>query len=74
MNARVEHLIDEALALERDERFAVVLALLDSLDGDDEVTAAQAWADEIRKRNSEVHAGTTPAVPWAAARARLGAL
>ena len=74
MNARVDHLIDEALALERDERFAVVLALLDSLDGDDEVTAAQARADEIRKRNSEVHAGTTQAVPWAEARARLGAL
>ena len=35
MNARVDHLLDEALALWPDERSALVVALLDSLDGED---------------------------------------
>jgi putative addiction module component (TIGR02574 family) len=74
MNARVDDLIDEALALDPAERSAVVVALLDSLDGEDEAAVAQAWADEIRKRKGELHAGSAQAVPWAEARARLSAL
>ncbi len=74
MNARVEHLIDEALALAPDERSAVVLALLDSLDGEDETTVAKAWADEIRQRKDALRSGMAQAAPWAEARARLAAL
>lgn len=74
MNARVDHLIDEALALAPDERSAVVLALLDSLDGEDEATVAKAWADEIRRRKSELRSGAAQAVPWDQAKARLNAL
>ncbi len=74
MNARVEDLIDEALALAPDERTAVVVALLDSLDGEDEATVARAWADEIRQRKSDLRSGAAQAVPWADARARLKAL
>lgn len=74
MNARVDHLIDEALALAPDERSAVVLALLDSLDGEDETAVAKDWADEIRRRKSELRSGATLAVPLAEARARLNAL
>lgn len=74
MNARVDHLIDEALALAPDERSALVIALLDSLDGEDEAAAAQAWAEEIRQRKRELQSGTTKAVPWAEARARLNKL
>ena len=74
MNARVDHLIDEALTLDPSERSAVVVALLDSLDGDDEAVVAKAWADEIRQRKSDLHSGAAQAVPWAEARARLSAL
>jgi len=74
MNARVDHLIDEALALDPSERSAVVIALLDSLDGEDEASVAKAWADEIRQRKSDLRSGATQAVPWAEARARLSAL
>ena len=74
MNARVDHLIDEALTLDPSERSAVVVALLDSLDGDDEALVAKAWADEIRQRKSDLHSGAAQAVPWAEARARLSAL
>jgi len=74
MNARVEHLIDEALALAPDERSAVVLALLDSLDGEDEATVAKVWADEIRQRKDALRSGAPQAVRWVDARARLAAL
>ena len=71
MNARVDHLIDEALALAPDERSAVVVALLDSPDGEDEATISKAWADEIRQRKSALRSGAAQVVPWAEARARL---
>ncbi len=74
MNARVDHLIDEALALDPSERSAVVVALLDSLDGEDEASVVKAWADEIRQRKSDLRSGVAQAVPWAEARARLSAL
>ena len=74
MNARVDHLIDEALALAPDERSALVVALLDSLDGEDESTIAEAWADEIRQRKADLRSGAAQAAPWAEAKARLSAL
>ena len=74
MNARVDHLIDEALALAPEERSAVALALLDSLDGDDGAEVNKAWADEIRRRKEELRSGAVQAVPWEQAKARLSAL
>lgn len=74
MNARVDHLIDEALARAPDERSAVVFALLDSLDGEDEGTVGAAWVEEIRLRKSELRSGAARAVPWQEAKARLDAL
>ena len=71
MNARVDHLLDEALALEPEERSALAVALLDSVDGGDETVVAKAWADEVRRRKSELRSGTVVPVPWAQARARL---
>ena len=71
MNARVDHLLDEALALEPDERSALVAALLDSLDGEDEATVTKAWAEEIRQRKDELRSRAATALPWAEARARL---
>ncbi|MES2994206.1 MAG: addiction module protein [Pseudomonadota bacterium] len=72
MNARLDHLIDEALALAPDER-SVALALLDSLDGEDEGAVSKAWADEIRQRKRDLRSGVERSVPWIEARARLAA-
>jgi putative addiction module component (TIGR02574 family) len=74
VNARIDHLIDEALQLAPDERSAMVVALLDSLDGDDEASAAKAWAEEIRRRKADLRSGTATASPWPEARTRLSAL
>lgn len=74
MNARVDHVIDAALALVPQERYAVVLALLDSLDGEDESLVARAWQEEIQRRKEGIRTGAIKMVPWAEARARLAAL
>ncbi len=70
----MDPLIDEALALDPGERSAVVVALIDSLDGEDEASVAKAWAEEIRQRKHDLLSGASQAIPWAQARARLGAL
>ena len=74
MNARADHLLDEALALDPDERSVLAFALLNSLNGEEEAAAAKAWNDEILRRKAELRAGVTAPVPWAEARARLAAL
>ena len=74
MNARLDHVIDEALALVPQERSAVVLALLDSLDGEDESLVAKAWQEEIQRRKEGIRSGAIKMLPWAEAHARLAAL
>lgn len=65
MNARIDHVLLEALALGPEERSLVVLSLLDSLQGDgatdDAVTAS--WIAEARRRDDDIHAGRAKAVP-----------
>jgi putative addiction module component (TIGR02574 family) len=74
MNARLDQVIEEALSLAPDERFAVVLALLDGLEGEDEATVGKAWAGEIHRRRIALRSGTTHATPWPEAKTRLSAL
>jgi putative addiction module component (TIGR02574 family) len=74
MNARVDNLLDEALALPTDERSALVTALLDSLEGSDTAVIADLWRQELRKRQAALRAGAVKPVPWAEAKNRLNAL
>ena len=74
MNARVDHLLDEALGLPVEERSALVVALLGSLGGADDPAVSDAWREEVARRRAELRAGATRAVPWAEAKARLGAV
>ena len=74
MNARVDNLIEEALALPTGERSALVVALLDSLEGSEDPSISEAWRLEIDRRRAGLRDGSTVAVPWAAARARLASL
>ena len=73
MNARVDHLLDEALGLPTEERSALVVALLDSLEGADDAAVSDAWRAEVTRRRAELRAGVTHALPWAEAKARLSA-
>jgi putative addiction module component (TIGR02574 family) len=48
----------EALALEPRERAAIVVELLESLDGDPEAEVSSAWDAEIKRRVDQVRDGT----------------
>jgi putative addiction module component (TIGR02574 family) len=65
MNARVDHVLLEALALAPDERSLIALSLLDSLQGDgatdDAVTVS--WVAEARKRNQDITDGRVKGIP-----------
>ncbi|AGX88239.1 hypothetical protein Cenrod_2170 [Candidatus Symbiobacter mobilis CR] len=74
MNAHVDHILDEALGLPPDERSALTVALLDSLEGSDDSSIAEAWRQEIKARQAALRAGTVKAVSWAEAKTRLSAL
>jgi putative addiction module component (TIGR02574 family) len=74
MHTRVDQLIDKALMLAPEERSAVVLALLHSLEGDDQTAVNAAWAEEIRRRKEQLRSGMADAAPWEEAKARLSAL
>lgn len=74
MNARVDHLLHEALELPDDERSALVVALLDSIEGSADPSISEAWRDEVRNRRKALRDGSIQATPWAEAKARLTAL
>ena len=74
MNAHVDHILDEALGLPPEERSALAVALLDSLEGSDDSSIAEAWRQEVRARQAALRRGTITAVSWSEARARLSVL
>jgi putative addiction module component (TIGR02574 family) len=74
MNAPVDHLLDEVLRLPAEERSALAVALLDSLESSDEAALNEAWRSEIRRRRDELRSGAVRAEPWDQVRQRLGSL
>lgn len=74
MNARVDHVLDEVLALPADERSAVAVALLDSLEHADSASISDAWREEVKRRREELRSGAVRAAPWSEVRQRLSSL
>jgi putative addiction module component (TIGR02574 family) len=74
MNARVDHILNEALALAAEERSALVVALLESLETSADPKISDAWREEIHGRRTALRVGATQPVPWSDARARLHSL
>lgn len=74
MNARVDHLLNEVLGLPVEERSALAVALLDSLETADEASISDLWRAEINRRRAELRAGRVQAALWADVRQRLGSL
>jgi putative addiction module component (TIGR02574 family) len=68
MNARVDHLLHEALELPDDERSALVAALLDSLEGSADPSISEAWREELRTRRKALRDGSIQATPWTSAK------
>ena len=72
VNARVDLLLDEVLDLLPEERSAVALALIDSLEGsDDNRSITEAWRSELLLRRERLRSGAVKAAPWAEARSRM---
>jgi putative addiction module component (TIGR02574 family) len=74
MNARVDQILDEVLGLPAEERSALAVALLDSLETADEATISQQWQAEVNRRRVELRSGRVQAAPWAEVRQRLSTL
>jgi putative addiction module component (TIGR02574 family) len=74
MNARVDHVLDEILALPAEERSAVAAALLDSLEDVDSATISDAWRAEVKRRRDELRSGAVRAMPWSEVKQRLSSL
>jgi len=62
------------MALDPQERSALALALLDSLDGANEAAVADAWTKEVRVRLQRLRDGTDKAIPWSQVRDEIDAL
>lgn len=71
MNARIDLLLDEVLELPPEERSAVAMALLESLEGGDERVISEAWHGELLRRRESLRSGAVKPVPWAEAKARM---
>jgi putative addiction module component (TIGR02574 family) len=71
--ADVARVLEEALALTADERASIARQLIHSLEPED-VDAADAWNEEIRRRVDEIQAGTADLEDWETLRVRLEAV
>lgn len=71
MNARVDHILDEALALETEERSALVIALFESLETSGDPAISDAWREEILRRRAALRAGASQSAPWSEVKSRL---
>lgn len=74
MTAKAQRVLDEALALDAEERADLAASLLDSLEEPEDPGAEEAWAQEIERRIREVEAGVVKTIPWSEARKRILAL
>ena len=68
MTARSQELLQGALQLPPGERAELAAQLLDSLDGETDPDAAEAWRAEVQRRVAELDQGRVQTIPWEAAR------
>ena len=61
----------KALTLDEKDRASLAGALVESLHGEPEPGASDAWASEIQRRVAELEAGSVATVPWSQVRERL---
>ena len=70
MTQQVSKLLEEALSLSVEEQEALANSLISSLGGKVDEGVRAAWDDEIKKRFTELDAGTAKTVPWSEVRNR----
>lgn len=71
MRTKVRDLLREALSLDEKDRAALAGALIESLYGEPEPGADEAWEAVIERRVEELETGAVESVPWSEVRERL---
>lgn len=71
MKDKVTELLKQALKLPEEARAALAGSLLDTLDQDEDESAALEWEQEIARRVKELDSGAVRTVPWSEVRKRL---
>jgi putative addiction module component (TIGR02574 family) len=66
-----DELLKKALTLPAEDRATLAGSLIDSLDEAEEVTAQNAWNDEIARRIEELDSGKAKTIPWEEVRHRI---
>lgn len=71
MTPTAAEVLEQAMTLDEKERASIAGALIESLHGPPDMGVQEAWDEEIRRRVSELDAGTVKTVPWSEVRERL---
>jgi len=67
----VEEILRQALNLDDKDRASLAGALIESLYGEAEPGAEEAWEAVIKRRVEELETGTVETVPWSEVKERL---
>ena len=71
MSKAAEDLLKRALSLDAEDRASLAGALIESLNGETDPDAVDAWEIEIRRRVAELESHSVETVPWSKVRAQL---
>ena len=71
MSPTAEELLKQALTLDEKDRASVAGALIESLHGEEDSDAEEAWNAEIRRRVKELESGGVETIPWTEVKKRL---
>ena len=71
MSQSPQQLLTEALELPSSDRGQLAAMLIDSLEGETDEVADQAWSDEIQQRLQDIDRGWVRMIPWSEVRSRL---
>jgi putative addiction module component (TIGR02574 family) len=71
MSPAARELLRQALTLDEQDRASVAGLLLESLHGEAEPGAEEAWNGVIRRRVAELDSGAVQTIPWSEVKQRL---
>jgi putative addiction module component (TIGR02574 family) len=71
MTERANALLKQAMALAEAERAEIAGALLESLEPSSDTGVDEAWSEEVRRRLTQLDAGSAELIPWEEVREQL---
>ena len=71
MSPTADQVLQQALSLDEKDRASVAGALIESLHGEVEPGASEAWENVIQQRIHDLDTGAVKTIPWSEVRNRL---